>query len=193
MPAADVSAMDGFALAGPPPPGRALAGRRPDRRGRRSRGAGSSAGAALRIMTGAPLPEGADRVVPVEQSRVTETDGVETRRAGGPRRRPATTSGGAGEVMRAGDPLLPAGALLTPGALSVLATHGHDRGSRSTARPRVALVVTGDEVVPPDTEPGPGKLRDSHTDFVLAACRTVGHRGPARWAVAPDEARPCAS
>jgi molybdopterin molybdotransferase len=171
VPAADVSAMDGFALAGPPPAGRALpvAGRvaAGDPPGRRL-----PEGSTLRIMTGAPLPEGADRVIPVERSRVTEKDGGEEVELEGPgqtgdhvRRR--------GEVMRAGDPLLPAGALLTPGALSVLATHGHSRVEVHRA-PRVALVVTGDEVVPPDTEPGPGKLRDSHTDFVLAACRSVG-------------------
>lgn len=171
VPAADVSAMDGFALAGAPAPGQKLpvAGRiaAGDPPGR-----SLEAGATLRIMTGAPLPEGADRVVPVERSRATREGGTETVELDGPsevgdhvRRR--------GEVVRAGDPLLPAGTQLTPGTLSLLATHGHARVTVHR-RPRVALVVTGDEVVPPDAEPGPGQLRDSHTDFILAACRSLG-------------------
>ncbi|HSL85004.1 MAG TPA: molybdopterin molybdotransferase MoeA, partial [Thermoanaerobaculia bacterium] len=130
--------------------------------------------AALRIMTGAPLPEGADRVIPVERAAVTkngtpdgETVAFEVPGAAGDhvRRR--------GEVVRAGEELLPAGSLLTPGALSLLASQGLAEVTVHRS-PRVALVVTGDEVVPPDEEPGPGKLRDSHTDFLLAACRGLG-------------------
>ncbi|HEX6199118.1 MAG TPA: gephyrin-like molybdotransferase Glp [Thermoanaerobaculia bacterium] len=173
VPAADVSAMDGFALAGPAAVGEALpisglvaAGDPPGR--------ALPEGTALRIMTGAPLPDGADRVIPVERARVTENGAPE----GG-----AVTfevTGGAGdhvrrrgEVARAGDELLPAGTFLTPGALSLLASQGLAEVTVHRS-PRVALVVTGDEVVPPDEEPGPGKLRDSHTDFLLAACRSLG-------------------
>lgn len=183
VPAADVSAMDGFAVSGPPPAGRALpvagmiaAGDPPGRR--------LPEDATLRIMTGAPLPEGADRVIPVERARVTRADGGEVVELEGPgeagdhvRRR--------GEVIHAGDALLPAGTVLTPGALSFLATHGHSRVPVHRA-PRVAMVVTGDEVVPPETEPGPGKLRDSHTDFVLAACRTLGIEATP-LGIAPDD------
>lgn len=188
VPAADVSAMDGFAVAGAPEAGSSgsdrplpvagtiTAGDPPGRR--------LPEGAALRIMTGAPLPDGADRVVPVERSRVAQEGGGETVALEGPseagdhiRRR--------GEVVRSGDPLLSAGTLLTPGALAVLATHGHARVAVHR-RPRVSLVVTGDEVVSPDSEPGPGKLRDSHTDFVLAACRTLGIEARA-LGIAPDE------
>lgn len=171
VPAHDVSAMDGFALAGPPLEGRALpvagavmAGDAP--------GAAMPAGAVLRIMTGAPVPEGADRVIPVERARVERGPAGErvtfqiTGAAGDHVRR-------RGEVVRSGDPLLPAGAVLVPGALSLLATHGHVR-LPVHRRPRVALIVTGDEVVPPDETPGPGRLRDSHTDFVSAACREIG-------------------
>ncbi|HSN89408.1 MAG TPA: molybdopterin molybdenumtransferase MoeA, partial [Thermoanaerobaculia bacterium] len=118
VPAADVSAMDGYALAGPVRAGE----RRPVAA---TVAAGDAPGlelaphAAARIMTGAPVPRGADRVIPVEA-----TDGgreeVLFRVEAGPgdhiRRR--------GEVLRTGDPLLPAGARLTPGALALLATHG---------------------------------------------------------------------
>lgn len=172
VPASDVSAMDGFALAGAAPAegrlpvsGVIAAGDAPGR--------GLPEGTALRIMTGAPMPDGADRVIPVERARVADAgDGDEEvafeipGREGDHVRRRA-------EIVRAGDELLPAGALLTPGALSLLASQGLDRVTVHRA-PRVALVVTGDEVVPPEETPGPGRLRDSHTDFVLGACRTLG-------------------
>jgi molybdopterin molybdotransferase len=167
VPPADVSAMDGYALAGPAAPGE----RRPVAA---TVAAGDApgfvlpAGGAARVMTGAPVPLGADRVLPVE-----ETDGgrevVELRRApeaGAHLRR-------RGEVVRAGEPLLAAGALLTPGALALLATHGYGELPVHRA-PRVAVLTTGDELVPPATEPRPGQLRDSNTDFLLAAGATLG-------------------
>ncbi len=112
-------------------------------------GARLAAGAALRIMTGAPIPEGADRVVPVEDTdrgreRVTVRAALE---AGAHVRR-------RGEVVEQGAPLLPAGTLLTPGALALIATHGYDRLPVVRA-PRVAILTTGDEVVPPDDAPHP--------------------------------------
>ncbi len=183
VPADDVSAMDGFALAGPPREGGALpvagavmAGDPP--------GAAVPDGTVLRIMTGAPVPEGANRVIPVERARVESGPGgervtFEIPGAAGDhiRRR--------GEVVRGGDPLLPAGTVLGPGALSLLATHGYARLTVHR-RPRVALIVTGDEVVPPDETPRPGRLRDSHTDFVSAACREIGvHLDP--LGIAPDD------
>jgi len=136
------------------------------------------AGCAVRIMTGAPLPEGADRVVPVE-----DTDGgrdtVEVRRppvAGAHVRR-------RGEIHRAGDPLLAAGDPLTPGALALLAAHGILEAEVHPS-PRVAILVTGDEVVPPETTPGPAQIRDSHTAFLTAAAAAAGahvtHLGLAR-------------
>ena len=172
VPASDVSAMDGFAVAGErgadplPVAGMVAAGDPPGRR--------LVEGTALRIMTGAPLPEGADRVIPVERAEVEEADDGETVRFDGPGS-PGDNVRRRGEVVRAGAEVLPAGAPLTPGALSLAATHGH--AELPVHRPpRVSLVVTGDEVVPPETEPGPGQLRDSHTDFVLAACRSLGLR-----------------
>lgn len=181
VPGLDVSAMDGYALAGPVPPGepRPVAG---------TVVAGDPPGFELRppgvarIMTGAPVPLGADRVVPVEQSHIGDT-GRETVtfRAEGKegdhiRRR--------GEVLRVGDPLLPAGAVLTPGALALIATHGYREVPVHRA-PTVAVVTTGDEVVPPETEPAPGQLRDSHTDFLLAAGDRIGLRFQS-LGIAPD-------
>jgi molybdopterin molybdotransferase len=180
VPTVDVSAMDGFALTGEPPAGARLpvdgmvtAGDRP--------GARLVPGRALRIMTGAPVPEGADRVVPVE---LTDTDGrgVLVRESPAPgahiRRR--------GEVVRCGAPLLAAGTLLTPGALALLATHGIGE-LPVVARPRLAVLATGNEVVPPETEPEPGQVRDSHTDFFLAAAASLGCAIES-LGIAPDDA-----
>jgi molybdopterin molybdotransferase len=162
VPAADVSAMDGYALAGPIAVGASLsvsamlaAGSAP--------GVTLLAGTAARIMTGAPLPKHADRVIPVELSDRGEQHVVFTQDlpAGANIRQ-------RGEVLRRGDPLFAAGALLTPGALALLATHGIDPVPVFGV-PRVAVLATGDEVVPASQMPVGGELRDSHTDFLLAA------------------------
>jgi len=184
VPAADVSAMDGYALAGEVTPGERrpviatiAAGDPP--------GLALPAGKAARIMTGAPMPLGADRVVPVEATRAVPLETVRemavellaaAARGEHIRRR--------GEVLRAGEPLLPAGSLLTPGALALVATHGYAEVPVHRA-PAVAVLPTGDEVVPPERVPGPGQLRDSHTDFLLAAGGTLGLRFTA-LGIAPD-------
>lgn len=167
VPAADVSAMDGYAFAAPltdgdvrPVAGRIAAGDPP--------GAVLPPGAALKIMTGAPLPAGADRVVPFELTDpgdATVTVHRATAEGTHVRRR--------GEVVRAGEELLPAGVTLGPAALSVAAAHGHAELPVHRA-PRVAVLTTGDEVVPPEETPGPGCLRDSHTDLLLAAGTELG-------------------
>lgn len=168
VPAADVSAMDGYAVLGDVATGDSrpvattiAAGAAP--------GFTLPAGAAARIMTGAPIPAGADRVIPVELTESAVRESV-TFRAGVP---PAEHVRRRGEILGRGEPLLAAGAPLTPGALALLATHGYDELPVHRA-PKVAILATGDEVVPPDREPGPGQLRDSHTDFLLAAGRTLG-------------------
>jgi molybdopterin molybdotransferase len=179
VPHADVSAMDGYALAGPPTPsavwpvvGTVAAGDSP--------GFELASGAAVRIMTGAPVPPAADRVVPVELTDggieavavLREVaDGAHIRRQA--------------EVLRSGAPLLDLGTELTPAALALLATHGHET-LLTHVRPTVSALTTGDEVVPPEFEPGPGKLRDSHTDFLLAAGRTLGLE-VVSLGIAPDE------
>jgi molybdopterin molybdotransferase len=167
VPGTDVSAMDGYAVAGPIAPGEALPVAM-------TIAAGAAPGFLLeppsvaRIMTGAPVPSGADRVIPVELSSGGASI-VTFAEPGQPgqhiRRR--------GEIQAAGTPLLPQGALLTPGALALLATHGYAELPVHRA-PRVAVLATGDEVVPPEAAPAPGQLRDSHTDFLLAAGASLG-------------------
>jgi molybdopterin molybdotransferase len=168
VPALDVSAMDGFAIGRDCLPGQILpvqgtiaAGERP--------GAKLAPDSSYRIMTGAPIPRGADRVVPVELTRPAGSGSVEilqTEAAGSHIRRQ-------GEVLQRDMGLLASGTPLTPGALALLATHGHQTLSVHR-RPRVAILATGDEVVSPDLQPEPGQLRDSHTDFLLAAGSSLG-------------------
>jgi len=167
VPATDVSAMDGYAVDGRVATGTPIAVAGTIAAGDRP-GFDLPAGRAVRIMTGAPVPRRADRVIPVEAS----DGGAEEVRFS------AATEAGAhirrrAEVLRRGDPLLSPGVLLTPGALSLLATHGLSEVAVHGA-PRVAVLVTGDEVIPPEQEPPPGKLRDSNTDFLLAAGATLG-------------------
>ena len=171
VPMADVSAMDGFALAGElkaDPDGRsaAVVGTVP---AGRPADFSLRSGQSAKIMTGAVVPAGTDRVVPVEQTRegdvgervVVERDvdvGAHIRRRG--------------EVESVGDELMPAGSLMTAGAVSTLASHGIGE-VEVVAVPSVAVLTTGDEVVPPDTTPGPGQLRDSNGPFLLAAGRSL--------------------
>ena len=168
VPALNVSAMDGFAVGGDCQPGQTLpvqgtiaAGDPP--------GAQLDKGVAFRIMTGAPTPRGADRVIPVELTESHGTSAVQILSA----EFPGSHIRRQGEVLHRGMKLLAPGTPLTPGALGLLATHGHETVS-AHRRPRVAVLATGDEVVPPEVEPQPGQLRDSHTDFLLAAGHSLG-------------------
>lgn len=181
VPPADVSAMDGYALAGEMEAGgvlevtgRIAAGEAPGRR--------LEPGKAVRIMTGAPVPEGADRVV-----RFEDTDhGTDRVRVDVPPPAGANVRRRA-EVLAGGDPLMEAGTVLIPAALALAAAHG--LGELPVHRaPRVAVLPTGDEVVPPHRVPEPGQIRDTHTDFLLAAGRNLGLAFEP-LGIAPDDPR----
>ncbi len=125
-------------------------------------------GGTLRIMTGAPMPDGADAVVPVEA-----TDGgverVRIRAAAPPHQhvRPV------GDDLQVGDPVLSAGILLGARQLAVLAAVGRGR-VRVVPRPRVGVISTGDELVEPGTVPGFGQVVDSNSLMVAAALAELG-------------------
>jgi molybdopterin molybdotransferase len=126
-------------------------------------------GTAIAIMTGAPIPVGADAIVPVEQTRTA--DGVVTIGASVPTGAYVRHAGGdvaeGALVMRAGDRLGPA-------HLGVLASLGITNPP-VRKRPVVALMSTGDEVVPPSTvDLGPGKIRDANRPVVTAMLNELG-------------------
>lgn len=125
-------------------------------------------GAAIRIMTGAPLPNGADSVVPVE---ATASEGSRVRIVS-PVKMGANVRL-AGEDLREGEELLPAGFALTPAALGVLASVGL---AEVPVRPRVrvAILTTGDELVDASAKPGPGQIRDSNVQTMCGQAVAFG-------------------
>ena len=142
------SAMDGWAITGEGPwaltgPGRGLA-----------------AGEASVIATGGLIPAGATAVLRKESGQVSG-DGYLSLR---PEAKPGETLPGrhirpAGEEATAGDILIPAGTLLNPAHLALAAVAGHDQ-LQVQRKPRVAVVMTGSEVVT-SGEPAPGQVRDA--------------------------------
>ncbi len=121
-------------------------------------------GAAIRIMTGAPMPPGADAVVPFEQ---TDEGTTGARRATGEVRimravRPGDNVRRAGEDVRRGELVIQRGTLLRPPEIGLLASLARPR-VRVTRRPRVAVLATGDELVDIDQPLAPGKIRNSNS------------------------------
>ena len=180
------SAMDGFAVrssdvaeATPDSPaelrivGRAVIGERPD--------ATVGGGESVRIATGAPIPAGADAIVPIENCDVVG-DAVRVRAASpeGKHVRPA------GEDVRAGETLLKAGRRLGAPELGLLATAGSSH-PLVHPRPRVVVLSTGDELIPPGQTPEYGQVRDSNAYLLLGALREVGAVAMLAGIV-PDEA-----
>ncbi|MDO5533785.1 MAG: molybdopterin molybdotransferase MoeA [Propionibacteriaceae bacterium] len=168
VPAFANSAMDGFAVRAAdlsagvvlPLAGEVLAGSAED--------PPLGAGECVRIMTGAPLPSDADTVVPVEQT-TTVTNGVridEVVPAGRHVR-------GAGEDVRAGTVVLDAGTRL--GARSLSAVAGAGRAVlKVVRRPRVGVIATGDELVPPGGSLARGQIYESNATYVAAALARDG-------------------
>jgi molybdopterin molybdotransferase len=134
---------------------------------------------AVAISTGAPIPDGADAVVPIERVRVLDSR-VEV---------PETVAGAnvryAGEDVRAGEVVLERGTALGPAELAVSASLGL-AALRCHARPRVAVIVTGDELVTPGGSAGAGQIYDSNTTAIAAAAGRAGASVVARRRVADD-------
>lgn len=136
-------------------------------------------GTAARITTGAPLPPGADAIVMVEFTEVRDGEVTIKRQVeAGADIRPA------GQDIEAGQVVLPAGTRLGPPELGLLATVGRTR-VRVHPRPRVGVMSTGDEIVEPDQDPGPGQIRDSNRFSLMAAVLEAGGE-PVDLGLAPD-------
>lgn len=125
-------------------------------------------GAAVRIMTGAPVPDGADAVVPIES---VSADG-EWVRIPGPVR-PGANIRLAGEDIPAGGRVVKEGSALGPAEIGVLAATGHVE-VEAVPRARVAVLTTGDELVDASERPGPGRIRDANLHSVCAQVRAFG-------------------
>ena len=125
-------------------------------------------GEAVRIMTGAPLPPGADAVVPVEDT--TELgDVVRLHAAVEPGRHVRLP----GEDVRVGDVVLRSGRVLEPADIGMLAALGYPRVT-VRPHPRVVVISTGDELVDPEQPTGLGQIRDSNSYVLTALCRDTG-------------------
>jgi molybdopterin molybdotransferase len=123
---------------------------------------------AVRIMTGAPIPEGADTVVRFEDTQLSG-DVVEIVRAP----RAGANVRKAGEDVCAGQIVMEAGTVVRPQEVGMLAAVGRIEVA-VVRRPRVAILGTGDEVVPPDQTPGPGQIRDANSYTVAAQVQAYG-------------------
>jgi molybdopterin molybdotransferase len=144
-------------------------------------------GQCARIMTGAPLPPGAEAVVPVEWTDAGTGSGEAATAMAPQGAGPVATgevrifqpveAGGfvrrRGEDVNTGQSLLPAGTRLGPTQIGLLAATGHDR-VRVRPRPRVVVLSTGSELVPPGTPIGPGQIPDSNSFALTAAARDAG-------------------
>lgn len=180
----DTSAMDGYAvrLSDLPEPGVALNERPRTVAAGDEPGDPVAPGEAVRVMTGAPLPEGTEAIVPVEQARregaLVRLEVVPARGAHIRRR---------GESVKQGTSLIPAGRRLTPGDVALAALAGADP-VRAFVRPRVAVAATGNELVAASQRPTGGKLRDSNGPLLLALAKRSGWPARALERVPDDPA-----
>jgi molybdopterin molybdotransferase len=187
LPSFDNSAMDGYAVrhadvasASPEAPvhlpvvGEIGAGQ--------SRLLALSPGTAAKIMTGAPVPAGADTVVPYEWTdrgvaKVVISQAPE----------PGQHVRHAGEDVDEGDHLIDAGTVLGPRHLGLLASVGRAT-VRSRPRPRVVILSTGSELREPGTELGPATIYDGNSFLLAASARRAG-AVTYRVGIVPDEPR----
>jgi len=139
-------------------------------------------GEVVRVMTGAPLPDATEAVIPVERARreegrvifeIAPAPGAHIRRRG--------------ESIRQGSRLLCAGRRVTPGDIALAALAGAAT-LPVFLRPRVAIAATGNELVPAGEKPGPGQIRDSNGPMLVSLCRAGGWAAAERRPVADEAA-----
>lgn len=126
----------------------------------------------MEIMTGAACPPGTEAVVPKEDARrvrdeVTLPEHIE----------PGQHIAPVGSECREGDVLLQAGDVITPLAIAAMASFGI-RAVRTIPKPSLGIVTTGAELVPFDSQPGPGQIRNSNGPMLAALCRWQGLESP---------------
>jgi molybdopterin molybdotransferase len=125
---------------------------------------------AWEIMTGAPVPAGADCVVMLEH---VEKSGDSIRLLPQRTIQPGDNIVAKGAQARRGDEQLTPGVALGPAQIALAAACGY-ASLEVFVRPRVAILATGDELVPVDTIPGPGKIRNSNAPMLAALVANAG-------------------
>ena len=131
-------------------------------------------GAVWEIMTGAPVPRGADAVAMLEHVQTSGTSAAPAIRLLPPRAiSPGENIVARGAQARKGDALLPAGTLLGAAKIALAASCGATQLA-VYARPRVAILSTGDEIVPIAAKPKPGQIRNSSSAMLAAMVRAAG-------------------
>ena len=173
LPPADNSAMDGYALRSSDVAG--ASAEQPTRlRVAFAVPAGSTptqeveAGTAARILTGAPIPAGADSVIRQEDTQL-EGDDVLVKVASPPRDNVRDV----GEDVRSGEVVLPAGRRVGPAEVGMLASLGRTVVTVHQ-RPRVAILSSGDELVEPDGDVAGGRIVSSNSYSIAAQCAEIG-------------------
>ena len=126
-----------------------------------------STGHASRIMTGAPVPPGADAIVMVEDS----AEEGEMVRILGPARPGYIRK--QGENLRQGQQILPTGTLIGPAEASLIATMGHHE-AETISKPTIAVISTGDELIQPGTELSPGQIYESNSYGIASLVEKMG-------------------
>lgn len=142
---------------------------------------------AARISTGALLPEGADAVIAQEETRVEDDRVLVDLDRTGPVS-PGRYIRAQGSDLRRGDEVLRGGTRLRAGDLAAAASSGHDR-LRVHRRPSVAIVGTGDELVPIGITPAPGQVVSSNGIMLAAQVREAGGEPIEVGDVGDDEVR----
>jgi len=138
-----------------------------------------SPGKCARIMTGAPVPEGADCVIMVEETAEIEPGmirftGAETK----------TNISPFAEDVRKSDLVIKSGILIKPQHIAIMAAVGYVRPVVAT-RPKVTVISTGDEIVEPHLKPGPSQIRNSNGYQLTAQAEKAGTL-PLYLGIAPD-------
>jgi molybdopterin molybdotransferase len=139
------------------------------------------AGAAVRIMTGAQLPAGADAVAPVEWTDGGTTK-VEVRQVAAP----GNAVRRSGEDLQAGEQVLATGTAIGPVQVGLLAAAGR-AAVRVRPRPRIAVLSTGNELAEPGSPVVPGRIWESNSFMLTAAARQAGGLAYRQGVVADDQ------
>lgn len=126
-------------------------------------------GQAAQIFTGAPLPDGADAVVMIEHTRETGKGQIEVARSVAPGDHVIEPD----EDAAQGQEVIPVGKLLRPQEIGILAAFGA-REVEVARKPRVAIISTGDEIVPLDAPLAPGQIRDVNAWSLEGVCKRAG-------------------